>query len=238
MENKVSLLFILSDQDVKGQLEPMQQEYLRRRTPAACVLKLNSLSHQWDSWCLRGPCAISAFLSSSVSSSLDFFNGGTGCTGCTWTAQKQAGWMPISGSPVPTLGCSSSMFSTLCVNMQFQNIKGVIGALKGALNGVTNGSWEHLQHCIVFLQIPRTVPVEFLCGHTSCISCQVHCHLLQERVQAAEVWQGMCLHPMHPCIALSAPTCFESVGWPWMTLDDLEASGTIPRNQPLWRPQT
>ena len=32
------------DQDVKGQLEPMQQEYLRRRTPAACVLKLNSLS--------------------------------------------------------------------------------------------------------------------------------------------------------------------------------------------------
>lgn len=24
----------------------------------------------------------------------------------------------------------------------------------------------------------------------------------------------------------------------WMTLDDLEASGTIPRNQPLWRPQT
>ena len=34
--------------------------------------------------------------------------------------------MPISGSPVPTLGCSSSMFSTLCVNMQFQNIKGVI----------------------------------------------------------------------------------------------------------------
>lgn len=128
------------DQDVKGQLEPMQQEYLRRRTPAACVLKFEQPFTPWDSWCLRGPCAISAFLSSSVSSSLDFFNGGTGCTGCTWTAQKQAGWMPISGSPVPTLGCSSSMFSTLCVNMQFQNIKGVIGALKGALNGVTNWS--------------------------------------------------------------------------------------------------
>ena len=216
MENKVSLLFILSVWSGRqGPVGANAARILEKADPGRLCSEVEQPFTLWDSWCLRGSCAISAFLSSSVSSSLDFFNGGTGCT---WTAQKQAGWMPISGSPVPTLGCSSSMFSTLCVNMQFQNIKGVIGALKGALNGVTNGSWEHLQHCIVFLQIPRTVPVEFLCGHTSCISCQVHCHLLEERVQAAEVWQGMCLHPMHPCIALSAPTCFESVGWPWTTL--------------------
>ena len=100
--------------------------------------------------------------------------------------------MPISGSPVPTLGCSSSLFS-LCMNMQFAKLQRTYRSIE------RNIGWSNklvMRVCSTALVFSRFQELFLLNSfakrvHSGCISCQVHCHLLEERVQAAEVWWGL-----------------------------------------------